>query len=474
VQDDAALQWNRITLEAIRSAGITPPEASRVLAIESIAVYDAVAAVQHGTTFLPTAAAPAHADASVAAAAAAEAALEALFPTLKASFQADLAALSKDACNAASLDFGHAVGASVAAHYANDGWDKAVTLPERSDAPGVWQPTPNLYLPAINPQWATLQPFAMTSPDQVRPPPPPALDSAAYRQALQQVEALGAANSTLRTAEQTEIAKFWADGAGTYTPPGHWNVIADQIAEQRGEGLAADALMLAKLNVALADAGIAAWDAKFDYEFWRPVTAIRATEGQPDWLPLLPTPAFPSYVSGHSTFSAAAAAVLGSVYGQDVPFDTTSPGMPGVTRHFDGFEDAAKEAGMSRIYGGIHFAFDDQAGQAMGRQVAAIALDAFEAVTPAPKPVDWNALAKQVEANHAATGKWFADPVTPPAPAPAPVDWNALAKQVEANHAATGHSHADRVPAPGQAATDWHALAAQVEAHHAATGQWYL
>jgi len=439
VQDDAALQWNKITLEAIRSTGITPPEASRVLAIESIAVYDAVAAAQHGTPFLPTAAAPAHVDAGVAAAAAAEAALEALFPALKASFQAEL---PKDACSAASLDFGHAVGAGVAAHYATDGWDKVVTLPERSEAPGVWQPTPNLYLPAIDPQWATLHPFAMTSPDEVRPPPPPALDSAAYQQALQQVASIGGANSTTRTAEQTEIAKFWADGAGTYTPPGHWNVIADQIAEQQGGGLAADALMLAKLNVALADSAIAAWDAKFDYDFWRPVTAIRETQGQPDWLPLLPTPAFPSYISGHSTFSAAAATVLDSVYGKDVGFDTTSPAMPGLTRHFDGFDDAAKEAGLSRIYGGIHYAFDDQAGQAVGRQVAAIALDAFKAVTPDPKPaasapVDWNALAKQVEANHAATGQWFADPVKPAASTP--VDWNAVAAQVEAHHDATGH-----------------------------------
>jgi hypothetical protein len=146
VQDDAALQWNEITLEAIRSTGITPPEASRVLAIGSIAVHDAVAAVNHGTTFLPTAAAPAHADASVAAAAATEAALGALFPALKTSFQADLAGLWRDAGNAAGLDFGHAVGAGVAAHYASDGWDEVVMLPPRSDAPGLWQPTPNLCL----------------------------------------------------------------------------------------------------------------------------------------------------------------------------------------------------------------------------------------------------------------------------------------------------------------------------------------
>lgn len=208
---------------------------------------------------------------------------------------------------------------------------------------------------------------------------------------------LGAADSALRTAEQTEIALFWADGAGTYTPPGHWVAIANQVAAAQGLGGGAAARLLAVLEVALADASIACWDAKYAHGFWRPVTAIReagadgnpATTADPGWTPLLATPNHPEYVSGHSTYSGAAAAVLTAFLGE-VPFTTTGHGLPGVTRGFDGFAEAAAEAGRSRIYGGIHFEFSNQDGQALGRAVAAQALEALGIP-------GWNAVAAGAE-----------------------------------------------------------------------------
>jgi hypothetical protein len=192
------------------------------------------------------------------------------------------------------------------------------------------------------------------------------------------VKALGAAVGSSRTADQSEIALFWADGAGTETPPGHWNHIAQDVAATRGLSLKENARLFALLNIALADAGICAWDAKYTYSNWRPVTAIRAgdTDGNsataPDvtWSSFIATPPFPDYVSGHSTFSAAAAAVLALFFGTDnVAFITGSDALPGVSRSFPSFSAAAAEAALSRIYGGIHYRFASQDGLTAGTQI---------------------------------------------------------------------------------------------------------
>jgi hypothetical protein len=230
----------------------------------------------------------------------------------------------------------------------------------------------------------SVTPFALDSGDQFRPAGPPDLGSAEYEAALEEVQRLGSATSTDRTADQTETALFWADGRGSYTPPGHWNQIAAGVAEQEGLGALASARMLAELNVALADTAIAAWDAKYAYDAWRPITAIRladadgnpATTADPGWSPLLATPNHPEYVSGHAAFSDAAAEVLTASFG-DLAFSATSVTLPGVTRHFDSFADAAAEAGRSRTFGGIHFEFSNQDGMSMGRAIADWVLDAF-------------------------------------------------------------------------------------------------
>ena len=176
------------------------------------------------------------------------------------------------------------------------------------------------------------------------------------------------------------------DNCGTATPPGHWNIIARDVARQRGNTLDENARLFALLNIAEADAGIVAWDCKFAFNFWRPITAIQNADrdGNPDtlpepgWRPLLLTPPFPEYISGHSTFSGAAAIVLATFFGaDDIPFTTESEGLPGAARTFPSFSQAAMEAGMSRIYGGIHFMSANLSGLECGVAVGGYVVDHF-------------------------------------------------------------------------------------------------
>src|SRR5262249_35915336 len=234
-------------------------------------------------------------------------------------------------------------------------------------------------LPAAAPQWATVTPFCIPGDSAFRPPPQPDLDSAEYTAAFNEVKSLGAADSATRSAEQTEIARFWAGGPGTFTSGGHGNQTAQDVATRRGNSLVENARLFALLNVAQADAYFAVWDAKYEYNFWRPVTAIRAadTDGNPDtlpdstWTPLLVTPNHPSYISGHSGHSAAAAAVLAAFFGTDtIGFSLTTDSLRGgVTPSFDSFSDAVREVSDARVYAGIHWRFDVAAGEALGYEV---------------------------------------------------------------------------------------------------------
>ena len=195
-----------------------------------------------------------------------------------------------------------------------------------------------------------------------------------------EVKTFGVAVGSVRTVEQSQIALFWADGAGTETPPGHWNHIAQDVGAAMGNTIEQNARLFALLNIAMADAAICAWDAKYTYDFWRPVTAIRAgdTDGNPatapdpTWSSFVVTPPFPDYLSGHSTFSAAAATVLAMFYGTDnISFTTGSDFLPGVFRSFSSFSAAADEAAISRVYGGIHFRFASDDGLASGADIGA-------------------------------------------------------------------------------------------------------
>jgi PAP2 superfamily len=376
---DVVTDWNSAALDAIRAGRTAPPIASRSLAILHVSIYDAVDDIARThEPYLVQSAVAASASREAAASAAAHRALVDLFPASASSFDAlhaaILAAIPDGPDKIAGIVWGEFVAGQILVTRANDG-SNAIVPPPGGSGPGVWIPTPPAFLPYLLPQWGFVVPFAMSTSSQFRPPGPPSLDSQQYAAHYNEVKALGAAVGSTRTEEQTEIALFWADGAGTETPPGHWNSIAQIIAGDRGNTLEENARLFALLNIAMADAAICAWDAKYTFHFWRPVTAINFVEPELNWMSLIVTPPFPDYVSGHSTFSGAAATVLPLFYAtEDLPFTTGSDFLPGVYRSFSTCLDAAEEAADSRLYGGIHFrsANEDglQAGISIGELTA--------------------------------------------------------------------------------------------------------
>jgi PAP2 superfamily len=352
--------WNNAALDAIRTGNTAPPIASRSLAILHVSIYDAVNGIlRTHEPYLVQSVVQSSASRQAAASAAAHQALINLFPANASSFDALHAAILAGIPNGpqktAGIVWGEFVANQILAARAHDGWN-AVVQPPGGNGPGVWVPTPPGFLPYALPQWGFVTPFAMSSSSQFRPPGPPPLDSQQYADDYDEVKELGAALGSTRTEEQTEIALFWADGAGTETPPGHWNSIAQIISDERSNTLEENARLFALLNIAMADAAICAWDAKYEFHFWRPVTAIAFVEPELNWMSFIVTPPFPDYVSGHSTFSAAAATVLPLFYGtEELPFTIGSDFLPGVYRSFATCLEAAEEAAASRIYGGIHF-----------------------------------------------------------------------------------------------------------------------
>jgi hypothetical protein len=380
---DVVIQWNQAVLAAIRTDKPTIGFATRDLAIVQTAIYDAVNAIDHSSrVFLVLAHAPAGASPVAAAAAAGLFTASALFPTDTASFQATYNASLANVPDGRAKTDGIAVGRFVAERTlisrVTDGAN-AVVAYTPGTAPGDWRPAPPAFAPAQTPQWPAVRPFALRSGSQFRPPPPPALDSPQYAAAFNEVKDFGRVDSTVRTPQQTEVARFWEGKAGTPQVAGYWNEIAESAAASQGNTLDQDARLFAQLNVALADAIIGHFDAKYTYNRWRPVTAIQLADqnGNPDtvadpsWLPLLGTPPNPSYVSGHGALSGAAATVLAHSFGTDnVGFSLTSEDLKGVTHTFTSISAAATEAEDSVVWGGIHFRFDVTAGHALGQSVA--------------------------------------------------------------------------------------------------------
>ena len=376
---DVITSWNTAALDAIRRSGTPPPRASRALAIAHVAMYDAVNGITRThEPYLVASDVPASASAEAAASAAAYRTLATLFPGSAAAFDqlhaTMLAAVEDGPRKDMGVVWGELVADAILAGRANDNAD-AIIPPPPGHGPGSWEPTPPSFASYLLPHWGYVAPFALPSGDYFRPLGPPALGSTRYAEEYEEMKALGAAVGSTRTPEQEEIALFWADGAGTETPPGHWNSIARAVAGARGSTLVENVRLFALLNVAMADAAIAAWDAKYHFNSWRPVTAIRngdadgnsATVGDPAWSSFIPTPPFPDYVSGHSTFSGAASRVLALFYGTDtIPFVTGSDFLPGVTRSFVSFSAAADEAAASRLYGGIHCRSANEDGLAVG------------------------------------------------------------------------------------------------------------
>ncbi|HAB19180.1 MAG TPA: vanadium-dependent haloperoxidase [Verrucomicrobiota bacterium] len=390
--------WNSLALDAVRFANTSPPAAARHLAIVHAAMFDAVNSLgAKYANYRPHTNAPTNASAEAAVAAAANRVLRYLYPqfttTMDAALQSHLAVLPDGPEKAAGVAWGRQVGQELLLERDFDGSNYGVDY-RASPQPGHWQPTPIQFASPLLPQWPRLKPFVLERADQFRAQPPPSLKSGKWAEQLNQVKSIGGKKSTTRTPEQTEIAWFWADGVGTETPPGHWNGVAQQFAKAKQLSLLESARLFALVNLALADAGIACWDAKYAYDWWRPVTAIRAadtdgnpaTDPDPQWLPLILTPPFPEHTSGHSTFSAAAAAVLRAFNGGDeFAFKLYSNGLFGKSRQYQRFSDAAQEAGQSRIYGGIHFPSANLEGQRTGSVVGEYVMaNALAPLAPTP------------------------------------------------------------------------------------------
>lgn len=393
---DQVLDWNRVTLDTIRALRLDPPQASRTLAMVHVAIFDAVNGIDR--VYEPyhlDERAPPRASRRAAAAAAAYTVLVGLHPERRAVYETALAR-SLDGIRPGprrdrGKEWGERVGNAILDLRRNDGAD-AIVPHVPGEEVGTWRPTPPAFAPALLPQWPFVTPFAMSRGDQFRVPPPPPLSGEVFADAFDEVSELGRADSALRTDDETEIAYFWEDGAGSVSPPGHWNVIAQDLARRFGNELLDNARLFALLGIAQADAGISAWDSKYAYDHFRPVTAITHdadrdrnpyTKRDPAWRPLLPTPPFPSYTSGHSTFSAAAARVLARFYGTDeIAFSGPSPDphrwpdvLPGVVRRWERLSEAAEEASHSRIYGGIHWSYDSDAGREAGRAIGDFVFD---------------------------------------------------------------------------------------------------
>ncbi|MGW6706593.1 vanadium-dependent haloperoxidase [Streptomyces sp. NPDC054956] len=306
-------------------------------------------------------------------------ALVALAPARTADLDAALAATLDRIPDGRAEDRGVAAGARQAklslAARAGDGLDPAsvnapFTVP--AAAPGVWQPTPDGYAPAAQYGNRVAEPFLLDSPDQYRIGPPPALGSRQYRADLAEVRAYGAADSTVRTARQTETATFWYGSSLTlYTEP-------LRVAVTRSHGSAAErAGLIALFHAALVDTQIATSDSKYAYTRWRPVTAIRTGSigTDPAWTPLHATPAHPDYPSGHNTYSGAAEVILEALAGpRTAPFSLTSPTAPGVERTYTSWEQLTRDNVDARIFSGIHTRSADEAGVALGKAVGRHAL----------------------------------------------------------------------------------------------------
>lgn len=374
--------WNEQALDSIRATSTPPPKASRALAILHTAVYDAVNGVSGNyQPYLVTPAAPAGASQEAAAIVAAHDTLVSLFPSrtaiLDAARDTDLGSISDGPSKSAGVTWGAQVAGAILASRSADGSTAVVTYTPGS-RPGDWRPTPPAMAPALLPQWGDVATFGVPSAEDYVPGPPPKLSSKQYAKDFILTRDIGSVNSTVRTPDQTLAARFWANGGGTATPPGHWNQIARQLIDLQGVDFEGQARLLALMNVALADAAISCWKTKYAYNYWRPITAIREADTDDNritgkdatWTPLLVTPPFPEYTSGHSTFSGAAAATLAVFFGTDhIAFTTASDDAPGILRSYNSISEAADESGMSRIYGGIHFMSANEEGLKAGRAI---------------------------------------------------------------------------------------------------------
>jgi hypothetical protein len=401
---DPVTDWNVTATTAAFAAGldnefgcVDPLHESRMLAMMHVAIHDALNAIdrRYQPYAYDGAGAPG-ASSKAAVAAAARDVLVALFPQLppdigptpgpavalvEAAYANAMASIPSSPAKTQGILIGQAAAAAILALRSGDGSD-ATFLDFNYDAgsnPGDFQFIPGLPFAAA-PSWGAVTPFVLKASSQHRPKAPYDLRSKKYAADFNEVKSLGRVDSTTRTEEQKQIALFWVEGS-----PQGWNRIARTLSAQQVVDLWENARLFGLLNLASADAYIADFENKYFYEFWRPITAIRAadTDGNPDtaadptWDSLVTTPPAPDYPSGHSGQGGAMSEVLARFFGDGVSFSTTSTTQPGVIRSFTSFSQAAKENANSRIYIGFHFRHATVEGLKLGGKVGQVAFNHY-------------------------------------------------------------------------------------------------
>ncbi len=372
----------------VLAGGTNPLVSSRVVALVSASVFDAVNGID--PRFQPLHVkpnAPHGASQHAAAIQAAYVILVDLYPAQSGMLTTErnasltkLASIQKAQAIDAGVAWGQTVADAIWAWRLTDGFAPAPppflgvqSIVGTPAAVGAWRPTPLVNAPGAGPQFASMTPWVLRRPSQFRLPPPLALDSPEYAADLNELKVMGIFSGSSRTPDQSELALFWAGNTPLY-----WNRIAAQLAVARELTLAENAHLFALLNVTMADAAIACWDGKYRYVFWRPITAIRAgltpADADPTWVPWLDffpagTPAHPEYPSGHSTVSGSAAFILSAAFGENTAFTVTSDVRPG-TRSFSSFSDTVAEIADARVFGGIHFRTSCVRANTLGRAVA--------------------------------------------------------------------------------------------------------
>lgn len=385
VSEDVILQWNRVLMETVLTPGQHPATVMQVrsYAMMHAAMFDAVNSIdEKHLPYLIDVPGSKHASIDAAAAQAARDVLAALYPERVAIFDAELA-ISLQGKDGNRIQQGIRVGQIVAertlATRANDGWTitpPAYVLPA---TPGNWQPTPPANAAASFTHYPNVLPFAIKSGTQFSPSAPPLMTSEQYAADFNEVKEIGALNSATRTADQTLVARLWAN---VNTPTNFllvWNNVARTVSVSRDLTTVQKARLFALINIALHDALHTTFTSKFQHGLWRPVTAIRRadedgnpnTEADPSWSSLISAPSYPSYAGNMAAIGTSQATILALFFGRDdISFQHTWAGPGGATRSYAGFSVMANEQERARVYGGIHFTFDNVAGQAVGRNVA--------------------------------------------------------------------------------------------------------
>jgi hypothetical protein len=371
---DVITDWNEKAIALVAKHRMLPPQAERVIACMHVAMFDAVNSLdQRYHPYGISVSGPKDASKEAAAAAAAGGVLAQLFPKdadeLRTALLNHLTPIPEGAAKSAGVRVGEEVAAKTVMDRRGDGADAPDAYRPKTK-PGVYVPTPI----TASSMWPKVKPFAMTSPSQFRPQPPLALTSAEWAADYNEIKSLGGKTSKQRTARQTEDANFWL-----ITGPVSYHPIVRQIAAAKQMDLVDSARFMALVSTAVADSFIAVFDAKYYYDFWRPITAIRngdiddnpATELEATWQPIDGTPMHPEYPCAHCISSAAVASVIEAVLGSaDIPeVAITSTTAPGVTHRWTNVWTYADEVSLARIYAGFHYRFSTRVGQDMGRQI---------------------------------------------------------------------------------------------------------